>query len=210
MAKGAVLVKVIVATANSLIIVGALVAAVVLSLHAGRLSYKDFAAATLTAKFLLAVAILAIVAAIFGLVSVCVWNKFVRFVYFAFVFIVIVLEAVGIAIAYLYPARIEAVIQEKWLDHQYRDLTLDLERKFKCCGWDNETYEHTDIHQCGLENATLATPNCRDAILEDVKAHQTKVAVALIVLIVFEVVLLVCAIYLLCEKPDDGDGITKF
>jgi hypothetical protein len=201
--------KVIIGVTNGLVIVGALVAGIVLYSKAGGLSYKDFADATFAAEFLLAVALLAIIAAIFGLLAVCVTKKCVRLIYFGFVFVVLVLEAVGIAIAYLYPAKVEGTIQKEWRSHKFADVVANLEHKFHCCGWDNQTYSDKDLSSCALPNATEGTPNCRDEVNNLIKEYQTEIAVALIALVVFQLVLVGCAIYLLCAKPEERD-ITKF
>jgi hypothetical protein len=197
------IVKVFIGVTNGLIIVGALVGGVVLYRQSGDLSYKDFEEATFAAKFLLGVAIVAVFAALFGLLAVCVQKKLVRGIYFAFVFVVLVLEAVGIAIAYLYPAKIEGVIQQGWNNTRYADVVKKLEVEFHCCGWDSNTYSY--VTSCTEMDAT-----CRDKINEKIQEYQTKIAIALIILVVFQVLVVACAIYLLCEKPEVSGDITRF
>ena len=208
----------IVGACNVAIIVAALVAGVYLYVTFKKQDWADFIKNQVPAQFILAVACFAMISAIFGIFAACCKPKCCRVVYLVLIIIVIMLEAVGVTIAILYDDKILAQIEEHWYDKDMTSAKRAVEAAFQCCGFTNTTAESEEqrLDTCGYApkegKPTSATPFCKDAILDKVKSNLKAIMIAGIVLVVFQLVLLFCAIYLVCSKKiDDTDsGIAKF
>ena len=210
--------KFIVGACNVAIIVAALVAGVYLYVTFKKQDWADFIKNQVPAQFILAVACFAMISAIFGIFAACCKPKCCKVVYLVLIIIVIMLEAVAVTVAILYDDKLLAQIEEHWYDKDMSSAKVAVEKTFECCGFTNTTAETEEqrLKSCGFrpkeQDPPADTPFCKDAILDKIKSNLKAIMIAGIVLVVFQLVLLFCAIYLVCSKSynDTDSGIAKF
>jgi hypothetical protein len=189
--------KVIIGVTNGLILLVALIGSIVVYVEYDKIVWSDYKDLKLPAIFLLVVAAVMIVSAIIGIFSVCRVKKGCTVAYLAIIFLVILVEVVGIAIAYTYAPNIIETIEEKWPEMEWRER---IEKEFNCCGWTNISAP-----------CVYSQRPCKDAIIESANKWLLGIGAAIIVLAVVEILLLVSTICLLCSKTSaDEDHVQPF
>jgi hypothetical protein len=194
--------KVMIGVTNGLMLLIVLVGSIVVYVHYDKAAWSDVEDLKVPAIFLLVVAAVTIISAIIGLCAICRTRKGCTVAYLAIILLVIAVEIVGIAIAYLYSPKIVEKIEENWEGASWRK---EIEKEFECCGWTEPTLES----DCGAK--TFTTKLCKEAITESAHKWVVGIAVGVIILAIIEVLLLVSTIYLLCFKADsDPEGVQPF
>jgi hypothetical protein len=195
--------KIIIGVTNILILLVAVIGAIVVFVEYDKIAWSDFDDVKLPAVFLLVLAAVTVISAIVGLCALSdKGKKICRKLYLAIVLLVIAVEVVIIAIAYLYEPTILETIEEKWTETSGRKR---LEAAFECCGWTNRTVEK----DCGYNATNPKT--CKEAITDSVNDWLFAIGVAVIVLVVVEVLLLIAAICLVASKQGaDDEGVQPF
>jgi hypothetical protein len=203
--------KTIIGIINLAVIIAAGVASAVLYRKWNELSWIRIPGAELPVILLIIGAGLAVISAIVGLLSLCKCShKKCTCAYVGIILVVVIVEILGIAMAYIFQDALVTKINDVWnevSDSKIVETRKLIERKLECCGWSTKNRTESD---CGWEDATNDTIGCEEAVKEQVKSNAFLIAVALIVLVVIEALLLVAAIYLLCQKEQDEGGVTKF
>jgi Mn2+/Fe2+ NRAMP family transporter len=199
--------KVIIGLLNSVVIIGAIVAGVLLYLHQDKFHWAAFPLAELPGRLILAVAFIALVSAFVGLLAVC-CKKFVRTLYIVAVVIAIILEVALVVIAYLFKDTILDNIDSYWNDSSYTKSRMAIEKELEFCGFDGPEKIGTT---CGYDDTANTSDNCRDRISAEIEKYHTKIRIGAVVLAIVEVTLVISAVYLRCYKSREEEfGITKF
>lgn len=158
--------------------------------------------------FILVAMCFAVFSALIGFLLCCCKKKCLYVTYLIIIFVVIIIEVVAIVLAFVYKDKIIDGIEENWNKDDYYKARQDVERGFKCCGF-RDTDDEPGEKDCGYENKSAE--DCYNAIHDDVKKNMKNLKIAAIVMGCVELVLLLCAIYLVCcNKKDDDEGIAKF
>jgi hypothetical protein len=194
---------------NLAVILAAVISAVVIYLNWDKLEWASADGANLPAVYLLVVAAFAVISAIIGLISACARNKCSKVLYLAVIIIVVIIEAVGVVIAFTFKDAVLDRIAEIWeTDQDFREARRRFEEANQCCGF--LPVENFSDYDCGWPDAKNGTEGCEKKIEDSLVANGISVAVAVIVLAVIELVLLIAAIYQIAKPHEDPDGITKF
>jgi hypothetical protein len=200
--------KAIIGAINPSILISAIVAGVVLYVKWDDFTWFSLPGVKVPIALFLVASALALISALVGIASICPCaGKKLKGGYLAIILIVIILEIVGIAIAYVFQDDLLEKVQEAWDLTAIPDVQQTralIEAQLGCCGWLNATEA-----DCGY-NATNETKTCKDQVTDQVKSSAVAIAIALIVLVALELALLISAIYLLCSDKPDADGLTKF
>lgn len=208
--------KFIIGACNVIIVIAALVAGIFLYVKFGKEDWAEFIKNQVPAQFILAVACFAVLSAIFGMFAGCCKKKCCSVLYLVMIIIVIMLEALAVTVAILYDEKLLNEINDKWYREDMKSARIAVEKNFECCGFLNST-EHPDrLTECGF-NYTEAkvqeddVPFCKNKLEDTIKDNLKAIMIAGIVLVVFELVLLLCAIYLVCYKGDGSSSdIARF
>ena len=160
--------------------------------------------------FILVTMCFAVVSALIGFLLCCCHMRCLYILYLVIIVIVIILEIVAIVLAFCFKDKIIDGIQENWAKDKYEETRISIERENKCCGFKNLSDD--DGITCGYQNTPSepAPKPCYNKINDEINSHMKGLRIAVIVMGVVELVLLVCAIYLVCSSGGDGEGISKF
>jgi hypothetical protein len=176
---------------NIIIIAGAI--ACQIAFYAGRSASDVIKLVKTSTAFglFLAISVVVIVIAIVGIVSLCCPGKCCRGLYMGIIIIALVLEIVGVVAAYTFRGKIENFVKKQWEKPSNSKIRKQLEEANKCCGYDTLV-----LADCGFNGSTTATLPCREALRDDIQHNLDMVKVAVIVVLVLQVILLACAVYL--------------
>lgn len=160
--------------------------------------------------FILVTMCFAVVSSLIGFLLCCCHARCLYITYLIIIIIVIILEIAAIVLAFCFKDKIIDGIDENWTKDKYKESRQTIEREYKCCGFKNVTQDigHAD---CGYDWKEEETPKpCYNKINDEINSHMKGLKIAVIVMAVVEVVLFICAIYLVCSSDKDGEGISKF
>ena len=186
------------------VIICAVVAALFVYLHEKGKKWSELVDNNLPFIFILVAMAFAVFSAIIGFLLCCCKKRCLYITYLIIIIIVIIIEVVAIVLAFVYKDNIINGIQDNWEKPDYKESREAVEKIFKCCGFQNYTGG-----ACGYQpEKPEAIPTCYDKINEDINHNMKNLKIAAIVMACVELLLLICAIYLVCSsQPDDGDGI---
>lgn len=197
--------------ANAVVIIGAIIAGVYLYMTYTDEEWVKMAGTSLLAQLLLGVAGAAILSALIGLCTGCVGARCCRVMYLGIIIMVLVLEVVCIVLAYMFQNSFSDDIGKIWDDSVYDEARHACEKKYKCCGWNEESSSESRFEGCSYESSTPSeVAYCEDAIKDAIVTNVFAIMIGAICLATVELVLLFCAIYLVCHKGDPDDGIQRF
>ena len=196
----------IIGIVSACVIVCAIVAAVVVYKKEKDKNWSKLIKNNIPFIFILVAMAFAVFSALIGFLLCCCKKKCLYVTYLIIIFIVIIIEVVAIVLAFVYKDKILDGIEENWDKEDMIESRQQIEKSFKCCGFRKAEDSRDD---CGYENKSVE--DCYDKINDDVKKNMKNVKIAAIVMGCVELVLLICAIYLVCcNKKDDDEGIAKF
>ncbi|OHS99351.1 Tetraspanin family protein [Tritrichomonas foetus] len=158
---------------------------------------------------LLVAAGFAVFSALIGFFLCCCKKKCLNVTYLILIFIVIIVEVVAVVLAFLYQDKLIDAIGKNWYfdELKVQDARKKLEEALECCGFT----EYNATHGCGYPEQNLSTPTCFLKIEQEVKQNMKDLKIGVIAMAAIEVILLFCAIYLVCcNKKSDNEGIAKF
>lgn len=157
--------------------------------------------------FILITMSVAVVVSLIGFLLCCCKKKCLYVTYLILIIIVIGIEAGAIALAFCFQDRIIDGIEDNWLKSDHLEKRKKVEESFKCCNYRNAT----DDGNCGYTPAEgQLAENCYENIKDEINRHMGFLRIATIVMCVVEVVLFVCACYLVCSSKNDDEGVAKF
>lgn len=160
--------------------------------------------------FILVAMAFAVFSALIGFLLCCCKKRCLYYTYLIIIVVVIIIEIVAIILAFVYKDNIINGINDNWTKGEYNETRKDIEGHYKCCGF-YHTYDDNDV-RCGYvpkSNETVIEP-CYEQIKKEIDSNMKSLRVAVIIMAVVEVVLLGCAIYLVCSSNKSDDGIAKF
>jgi len=137
--------------------------------------------------------------------------------YLICVIIILILEAAGVGLAYTQSEKLIKSIEKGWYENESKQAQASwlFENTTKCCTFnDNETemeIRFNNHYKCGFENHPKPVESCYTTITKYVDTAMHAIKVVCVILIAFEALLLMCAIYLaVCWDPDQvkEDAIT--
>ena len=183
------------------VIICAIVAAVFVYVHEKGKKWSELVENNIPFIFILVAMAFAVFSAIIGFLLCCCKKKCLYITYLIIIIIVIIIEVVAIVLAFVYKDNIIDGIEKNWDKEKYANSRKNVEEAFKCCG-----FKTLEIQSCGYqpEGATV-TETCYDAINDDINHNIKNLRIAAIVMGCVELVLLICAIYLVCSSGSEGD-----
>ena len=201
---------------NLAVIICAVVAAVVIYKKEQDTNWINLVKNNVPFIFLLVAAGFAVLSALIGFFLCCCKKKCLNVTYLIIIFIVIILEVVAIVLAFLFGDDIINGIGQNWYstNEEMNKTRFGLEELFRCCGFENHTeaeyhFYRNDCGYPGWNPTTNAT--CFVQLKDNVNKNMSDLKIGVIVMGVIELILLFCAIYLVCcRKKDDKEGIAKF
>lgn len=149
---------------------------------------------------LIAIALaLGLVSSIVGIFFFCGSPKCLCVTYLTLLLIVIFVEAVSIAFIIIYKNEIIDLIEKNWSKDKYKKTRINIEKEYRCCGFRNPE----PLEDCGYKPQTEVDDLCYDKIKEDINKNKKEILIAAIVTGLVEVLLFICASYLICGCDDD-------
>ncbi|OHT04971.1 Tetraspanin family protein [Tritrichomonas foetus] len=194
-------------TLNLAVIVCAVIAGVVIYKQEKDRNWIELVKNNAPFIILLVCMIIAVISAVIGLFLCCCKKKCLNITYLIIIIIVIVVEVVGVVLAFIYKDKIIDGIADSWVDEKLNKTRIEIERAFECCGFDENHTDETGV--CGFENRTADTPYCYDQIVDEINSNMKSLKIGIIVMVVLEVVLFICASCVACGNSDE-EGIAKF
>lgn len=161
--------------------------------------------------FILVTMCFAVVSALIGFLLCCCHARCLYITYLIIIIIVILIEVAAIVLAFCFKDKIIDGIRENWSKEKFEKSRRQVESDLKCCGFDNTTEESES--DCGYPYDSSKDPPleaCYPKIKREIDSHMKGLRIAVIVMGVVELVLFICACYLVCSSGGDGEGISKF
>lgn len=154
--------------------------------------------------FILVVMSIVIVSSIIGFLLCCCDTKCLHVTYLIIIIVVILVEIAAIVLAFCYKNKIIDGIEENWYKPKLNETRNDIEHNYECCGF------KTQSGQCGYkppegETAVL----CYNKIDTELEENMKSLQIAVIIMAVVELILFICACYLVCcDKAEVGNEIS--
>lgn len=150
---------------------------------------------------LIVIAVFAVISSLVGFFIICCKSMCWRVTYLVLITIAIIIEIVGIVLAFKYTSVILDGIRGVWDTSEVRPK---IEQEFNCCGFDDFKLEG-----CAAPDAN---ESCVGKLKDSIEAISHKVGYVVIALAVIEVIVFIFAIYLVCsaKKQRENNGITDF
>ena len=104
------------------------------------------------------------------------------------------MEVVAIALAFCYKDKIIDGIGDNWLNDKYNETRISIEKKYQCCGFKKSI----PLSQCGYIPEDKVPQLCYDKITNEINDNMKNLQIAVIVMAIVEIILLICASYLVC------------
>lgn len=145
-------------------------------------------------SFILVAMICAVISSIIGFLLCCCKSRCLYITYLLIIVMAIIIEIAGICLAFTYKDKIIDGIEENWQDEKFTNTRVTIEESMKCCG-----FKTVDVHPiiCGYKpGKNESIPLCFDQIKEEIDSNMKGLRISIIVMTVVEVVLLICATYL--------------
>lgn len=158
--------------------------------------------------FILVAMAFAVFSSLIGFLLCCCKKRCLYYTYMIIIIIVIIIEIVAIILAFTYKDNIIKGINENWSNPKFENTRMDIEGHYECCGF---YHVNTNISECTYvaKNASETKP-CYPKIKKEIDSNMKSLRIAVIIMTVVEVILLICAIYLVCSSNKSDDGIAKF
>lgn len=149
--------------------------------------------------FILVAMACAILSSIIGFFLCCCKTKCLYVTYLIIIVAVIVVEIIAIVLALCFTNKILNGIDENWQEKKFNKTRIDIEKKYKCCGF--KTKDKLPLI-CGYEKP-IGAPLCFNAIEKEVDRNIRDLRIAAIVMAAVELILFICACYLVCTIGKD-------
>lgn len=150
--------------------------------------------------FILVAMAFAVLSSIIGFILCCCKSRCLYITYLIIIIIVIIIEVVAIVFAFTFKDKIIDGIEENWNKGKFKETREGIESSSQCCGF-KSYIPGTD---CGYKPEKPGViPTCFNKIKGEIDSNMKGLRISVIVMIVVEAVLLVCAIYLTCTSKDD-------
>lgn len=145
--------------------------------------------------FILAVMAFAVISCIIGFLLCCCEKKCLFVTYLVIIILVICVEIAAIVLAFCYKDNIIDGIEENWNNTKLNETIIEIEKSYECCGFKTPDPDG----QCGYippegEVAML----CYNKIDNEIKENMKNLQIVAIIMAIVEVILLICACYLVC------------
>lgn len=149
--------------------------------------------------FILVAMACAVFSSLIGFLLCCCKSKCLYITYLIIIVIVIVVEVVAIVLAFCFTNKIINGIEDNWQDNKFKDTRIDIEKHYQCCG-----FKKPDILPivCGYEKP-IGAPTCYNQIKKEIDRNIRDLKIAAIVMGAIELVLFICAVYLVCSVGND-------
>lgn len=105
----------------------------------------------------------------------------------------------SIAFIVIYKNEIIDLIEKNWSRYKYEKTRINIEKEYRCCGFRNPE----PPEDCGYKPQIEVDDLCYDKIKEDINKNKKEILIAAIVTGLVEVLLFICASYLICGCDDD-------
>lgn len=142
---------------------------------------------------------LGLICSIVGIFFFCGSPKCLCVVYLTLLLIVILVEAVSIAFIIIYKDEIIDGIEKNWNKEKYKKTRINIEKYYRCCGFKSQ--EPKD--QCGYKPQTVVTDLCYDNMKDEINKNKNELLIAAIIIGCVEIILFICANYLMFGCDDD-------
>ena len=152
----------------------------------------------ITFIFILVAMCCAVVSSIIGFLLCCCKARCLYVTYLVIIVIVIIIEIVAIVLAFTFKDKIIDGIEENWYKPKFEESRESIESSKQCCGF--RDYKKGD--PCGYEDPDKSKP-CYQQINDEINSNMKGLRISVIVMVVVEAVLLVCAIYLTVTSKDE-------
>lgn len=144
--------------------------------------------------FILVAMSVAIVSSIIGFLLCCCDKKCLYITYLIIIVIVILVEIAAIVLAFCFKDKIIDGIEENWMKIKFNETRITIEKNYECCGFKSEI----PLDKCGYVPGDKTAVLCYDKIDNEIDSNIKGLQIAVIVMTIVEIVLLVCASYLVC------------
>lgn len=146
--------------------------------------------------FIIVAMAFAVLSSIIGFLLCCCKKRCFYITYLIIIVIVIIIEIVAVILAFTFKDKIIDGIEENWQKDDFKETRINIEKSSKCCG-----FKTPDTVPCGYEEK--GAPLCFNKINDEINSNMKGLRISVIIMVVVEVVLLVCAMYLTCTSKDD-------
>ena len=147
--------------------------------------------------FIIVAMAFAVLSSIIGFLLCCCKKRCFYITYLIIIVIVIIIEIVAVILAFTFKDKIIDGIEENWQKDDFKETRINIEKSSKCCGFKTPD---TKV-ECGFEEK--GAPLCFNKINDEINSNMKGLRISVIIMVVVEVVLLVCAMYLTCTSKDD-------
>lgn len=144
--------------------------------------------------FILVAMSVAVVSSIIGFVFCCSDSQCLQITYLIIIIFVIVVEVAAIVLAFVFKNKIIDGIEENWTNNKYNETRVFIEREYQCCGFKTQN----STIQCGYNPENGTAPLCFNKISDEINDNMKNLQIAVIIMAIVEIILLVCASYLVC------------
>lgn len=176
------------------VIICAVVAAVIVYTKEKNQDWAKLIKNNLPFIFILIAMAFAIVSSIIGFLLCCCQKRCLYITYLIIIVIVIAVEIVAVVLAFRFKDKIIDGIEENWMNDKYKNTRISIEENMQCCGFKTEE----PLSDCGYKPKNEKAVLCFNKISDEINSHIKQLQIAAIVMTVVEVILLVCASYLVC------------
>lgn len=191
--------RVVIGVVNFVMLAFAIIACVLIWVSKDKNSWTEF---DVTSKenlpfiLMIIIAAFAILASLVGFFILCCKNICWRMTYLVLIIIAIILEVVGIVIAFKSTESIIDSIGEVWDSMEGKNLEIrnSVEGELKCCGW--KTFNVTNCNVTSQQTGVA----CYDKLKDSIDGVVLLVGYVVIGIVVVEVIILLLAIYLVCKS----------
>lgn len=149
--------------------------------------------------FILVVMCAAVITSIIGFILCCCHARCLYITYLIIIGVAIVLELIAIIIAFTFKDKILDGIEKNWQDNKFNETRISIEKQSRCCGFKTNLSEGIE---CGYPNHDENTPLCYDKINKELNSNMKSLRIAVIIILIVQTVLLICAIYLTVSSRD--------
>lgn len=181
------------------VIVCAVVAAVIVYKKEKDRDWAELVKNNIPFIFILVAMACAVFSSIIGFLLCCCKSRCLYITYLIIIVLVIAVEAIAIALAFCYTNKIIDGIDENWNNDKFEKTRVSIEKEYHCCG-----FKTPDIppSKCGYDKP-LGAPLCYNQIKSQIDRNMKDLKIAAIVMGAVELVLFICAVYLVCSVGKD-------
>lgn len=179
------------------VIVCAVIAAVIVYKKEKDRDWAELVKKNIPFIFILVAMACAVFSSLIGFLLCCCKTRCLYITYL--IIIVIIVEIVAIVLAFCFTNKIIDGIDDNWHEQKFTDTRKEIEKKYECCGF--KTKDELPI-VCGYDKP-IGAPLCYNQIDKEIKKNMKDLKIAAIVMGVVELVLFICACYLVCTIGKD-------